>query len=148
MCNSVEQALKEEFGYTLASPEVVILDPCTGTGNFIVQSDRADAGESAGGAYHNRLFANEVMLLPYYVASLNIEHAYYERMKQYESFEGLCFVDTLDMAEAQQIGLFTLANTERVEREKKAPSRSSSEIRRTTWGRRARTRTTRTASTK
>ena len=47
------------------------------------------------------------MLLPYYVASLNIEHAYYERMEQYETFEGLCFVDTLDMAEAQQIGLFT-----------------------------------------
>src|SRR6185312_497579 len=68
----------------------------------------------------NRLFANEVMLLPYYVASLNIEHAYYERMKQYEAFQGLCFVDTLDMAEAQQIGLFTLANTERVEREKQA----------------------------
>ena len=36
MCNSVEQALKEEFGLTLASPEVVILDPCTGTGNFII----------------------------------------------------------------------------------------------------------------
>ena len=44
------------------------------------------------------------MLLPYYVASLNIEHAYYERMRQYEPFEGLCFVDTLDMAEAQQSG--------------------------------------------
>src|SRR5258708_15396926 len=60
------------------------------------------------------------MLLPYYVASLNIEHAYYERMKQYEPFEGLCFVDTLDMAESRQIGLFTLANTERVQREKEA----------------------------
>ena len=71
-------------------------------------------------AYQHRLFANEVMLLPYYVASLNIEHAYYERMKQYEAFPGLCFVDTLDMAEAQQIGLFTAANTERVAREKEA----------------------------
>ena len=50
----------------------------------------------------HRLFANEVMLLPYYVASLNIEHAYYERMDQYEPFEGLCFVDTLDMAEASR----------------------------------------------
>src|SRR6185503_15510024 len=40
--------------------------------------------------------------------------------KQYEPFEGLCFVDTLDMAEAQQIGLFTAANTERVDREKNA----------------------------
>jgi predicted helicase len=120
MCNSVEQALKEEFGYTLASPEVIILDPCTGTGNFIVNLIERMPGSALAEAYKNRLFANEVMLLPYYVASLNIEHAYYERMGQYETFEGLCFVDTLDMAEAQQIGLFTPANTERVEREKKA----------------------------
>jgi predicted helicase len=77
-------------------------------------------GKALAEAYQNRLFANEVMLLPYYVASLNIEHAYYERMKQYEAFPGLCFVDTLDMAEAQQGALFTAANTERVEREKEA----------------------------
>ena len=120
MCSSVEAALKEEFGYTLASPEVVILDPCTGTGNFIVNLIDRMPPKALAEAYHNRLFANEVMLLPYYVASLNIEHAYYERMKRYEAFEGLCFVDTLDMTEAQQIGLFTLANTERVEREKNA----------------------------
>ena len=120
MCNSVDQALKEEFGFTLASPEVVILDPCTGTGNFIVNLIDRMPGSALAEAYRNRLFANEVMLLPYYVASLNIEHAYYERMGQYETFEGLCFVDTLDMADAQQIGLFTPANTERVEREKTA----------------------------
>jgi len=120
MCGSVEQALQEEFGYTLASPEVVILDPCTGTGNFIVNLIERMPGRALAEAYRERLFANEVMLLPYYVASLNIEHAYYERMKQYEPFPGLCFVDTLDMAEAQQIGLFTAANTERVEREKEA----------------------------
>ena len=120
MCNSVEEALKEEFGFALASPEVVILDPCTGTGNFIVNLIERMPGKALAEAYQNRLFANEVMLLPYYVASLNIEHAYYERMKQYESFPGLCFVDTLDMAEAHQIGLFTLANTERVERERTA----------------------------
>jgi predicted helicase len=120
MCNSVERALKEEFGYTLASPEVVILDPCTGTGNFIVNLIERMPAKALAEAYQNRLFANEVMLLPYYVASLNIEHAYYERMKEYEPFQGLCFVDTLDMAEERQFGLFTLANTERVEREKKA----------------------------
>jgi len=120
MCSSVERALKEEFGYTLASPEVVILDPCTGTGNFIVNLIERMPGKALAEAYGSRLFANEIMLLPYYVASLNIEHAYYERMKQYEAFQGLCFVDTLDMAEARQIGLFTPANTERVEREKKA----------------------------
>jgi predicted helicase len=120
MCSAVEAALKEEFGYSLASPEVVILDPCTGTGNFIVNLIERMPGKALAEAYQHRLFANEVMLLPYYVASLNIEHAYYERMKQYEAFPGLCFVDTLDMAEAQQIGLFTAANTERVEREKEA----------------------------
>lgn len=120
MCNSVEQALKEEFGLTLASPEVVILDPCTGTGNFIVNLIERIPPKALEDAYKHRLFANEVMLLPYYVASLNIEHAYYDRMKQYESFEGLCFVDTLDMAEAEQFNMFTEANTDRVEREKKA----------------------------
>ena len=120
MCDSVEQALKNEFGFTLASPEVVILDPATGTGNFIVNLIERMKPSALAEAYRNRLFANEVMLLPYYVASLNIEHAYYERMHQYEPFEGLCFVDTLDMAEAQQIGLFTAANTARVAREKQA----------------------------
>jgi predicted helicase len=120
MCASVEEALKEEFGYTLASPEVVILDPCTGTGNFILNLIERMPGRALAEAYQNRLFANEVMLLPYYVASLNIEHAYYERMRQYEPFPGLCFADTLDMAEPQQATLFTPANTERVEREKEA----------------------------
>jgi predicted helicase len=120
MCGSVEKVLREEFGYTLASPEVVILDPCTGTGNFIVNLIERMPGRALAEAYRERLFANEVMLLPYYVASLNIEHAYYERMHQYEPFPGLCFADTLDITEAQQIGLFTAANTERVEREKEA----------------------------
>lgn len=86
MCNSVQEALKEHFGYTLSSPEVVILDPCTGTGNFIVNLIERIPGTALREAYGNRLFANEVMLLPYYVASLAIEHAYYERMRSYESF--------------------------------------------------------------
>jgi predicted helicase len=75
-------------------------------------------GSALAEAYKNRLFANEVMLLPYYVASLNIEHAYYERMGQYETFDGLCFVDTLDMAEHPT--LFAPDNTKRVERERRA----------------------------
>ena len=120
MCSAVERALKEEFGLTLASPEVVILDPCTGTGNFVVNLIERMPGRALAEAYQKRLFANEVMLLPYYVASLNIEHAYYERLGEYESFPGLCFVDTLDMAEAPQFNLFTPANTDRVEREKQA----------------------------
>jgi predicted helicase len=120
MSSSVEEALNEHFGYTLSSPEVIILDPGTGTGNFIVNLIERIPGKALRGAYQNRLFANEVMLLPYYVASLNIEHAYYECMQSYESFDGLCFADTLDMQDERQIGLFTPAKTERVDREKKA----------------------------
>jgi predicted helicase len=91
-----------------------------GDGDFIVNLIDRMLGKALEEAFRNRLFANEVMLLPYYVASLNIEHAYYERRKRYEAFEGLCFVDTLDMAEARQGGLFTQANTDRVERERNA----------------------------
>ncbi len=63
------------------------------------------------------------MLLPYYIAALNIEHAYYEQTGEYEAFKGLCFVDTLDLAEARQtqLGFMTEKNTERVERQKRAP---------------------------
>ena len=148
MCNSVEAALKEEFGYTLASPEVVILDPCTGTGNFIVNLINRIPGRALDHAYHNRLFANEVMLLPYYVASLNIEHAYYERAGHYNAFEGLCFVDTLDMADPRQANLFTQENTQRVGRQKRAASPSSSEIHLTMSGRRTRTMTIRIVNTR
>lgn len=122
MCASVEEVLKEEFGLTLGSSEVNILDPCTGTGNFIVNLMRRINPRDLPKMYKEHLYANEVMLLPYYISALNIEHAYYEITKSYEPFEGLCFVDTLDMAERDQILLsFTKENTERVEREKKAP---------------------------
>jgi predicted helicase len=72
--------------------------------------------------YKNNLFANEVMLMPYYIASLNIEHAYYELEGQYEPFEGLCFVDTLDLARGKQMqfSFMTEANTSRVQRQQKA----------------------------
>src|SRR5205085_2169699 len=66
------------------------------------------------------LFCNEIMLLPYYISSLNIEHAYYERMRQYKPFEGICFADTLNL-EGQQMELFSERNTKRVIREKMAP---------------------------
>jgi len=70
--------------------------------------------------YKEQLFANEVMLMPYYIAALNIEHAYLELTSQYEPFEGLCFVDTLGLAEDSQLPMFSEANTERVENERKA----------------------------
>ena len=123
MCASVEQVLKEEFGKQLSDPGVNILDPCTGTGNFVVNLLRRIPKRALRRVYTEQLFANEVMLLPYYIAALNIEHAYYERTGEYEPFEGLCFVDTLELAEdsERQFAFMTEENTARVERQKTAP---------------------------
>jgi len=123
MCASVEEVLKTEFGKTLGSKDVNILDPCTGTGNFIVNLIRRVPKRDLAGVYREQLFANEVMLLPYYIAALNIEHAFYERSGEYEAFEGLCFVDTLDLAERkqQELGFMTEKNTERVQRQTASP---------------------------
>jgi len=128
MCASVEEVLEHEFGTSLSSPGVQVLDPCTGTGNFVVNLIRRISGMNLPYKYAKDLFANEVMLLPYYIASLNIEHAFFDRMGRYEPFEGICFVDTLDLAERidskgnlQKPLMVTERNTERVEREREAP---------------------------
>src|SRR5579884_891549 len=120
MCASVEVVLQREFGLSLSTPGVQILDPCVGTGNFIVNLLQRISGSTLRQKYSSDLFCNEIMLLPYYIASLNIEHAYYERTGQYRPFEGICFADTLNL-EGQQMELFSEANTERIIREREAP---------------------------
>ncbi len=119
MCASVEEVLHREFGASLSTPGVQILDPCTGTGNFIVNILRRISGSALPDKYAHDLFCNEIMLLPYYIASLNIEHAYYERTGEYKPFDGICFADTLNL-EGQQMELFSERNTERIQREKAA----------------------------
>ena len=123
MCASVVEVLEKEFGRSLGDPGVNILDPCTGTGNFIVNLLRRVPKKDLPRVYKEQLFANEIMLLPYYIAALNIEHAYYEQTGEYEPFEGLCFVDTLDLAESHQaeMSFMTAKNSERVERQKRTP---------------------------
>jgi predicted helicase len=123
MCASVAEVLEKEFGKHLWSDDVYIIDPCTGTGNFIVNLIRRIPKAKLEDVYKHRLFANEIMLLPYYIAALNIEHAYFEQAGKYEGFEGLCFVDTLDLAEHPQgqLGFMTAANTQRVERQRRSP---------------------------
>ncbi len=116
MCASVETVLEREFGKTLSSEGVNILDPCVGTGNFIVNILNRLNPRSLAHKYAHELFCNEVMLLPYYIATLNIEHAYYERAGTYAPFDGICFIDTLDMDNAQT-SMFSLENTRRVRRE-------------------------------
>jgi predicted helicase len=123
MVRSVEDILQKEFGKSLSSPDVHILDPFVGTGNFIVHIMQAIKKTALAQKYHNELHCNEVMLLPYYIASMNIEHEFYELTGSYESFEGICLVDTFELAEAQQISFFSTENTARVERQKRSPIR-------------------------
>jgi len=123
MVGSVAEVLKTEFNTHLGADDVVVLDPCTGTGNFLVnvlQHIATHHPSSFRDAYRKRMFANEVMLMPYYIASLNLENIYYEQEKQYLPFEGLCFVDTLDLAETKQatFGFMSQENTERVSRQR------------------------------
>jgi predicted helicase len=123
MCASVEELLQGEFGKSLGDPDVQVLDPCTGTGNFIVNLLRRIPKRDLPRMYDQQLFANEVMLLPYYIAALNIEHAHYELTGEYAAFPGLCFVDTLDLAKGKQgaFGFMAQENVARVEREREAP---------------------------
>ena len=123
MCAAVEDALEKEFGAKLGDEGVILIDPATGTGNFAVNLLRRAFERSPRNFedfYKQRLFANEVMLMPYYIASLNIEHQYWELTGKAEAFPGLCFVDTLDLARNRQLTFFTQANAERVERQKDA----------------------------
>lgn len=84
MCAGVAEVLQTKFGKSLGDPGVHILDPCTGTGNFIVNLLRRISKRDLPRVYREQLFANEVMLLPYYIAALNNEFAYFEIAEQYK----------------------------------------------------------------
>ncbi len=120
MCKSVDVILQREFNTSLSEPGVQILDPATGTGNFIVNLIQNHiSGSDLQQKYENDLFCNEIMLLPYYIASLNIEHAYYEKTGTYTPFEGISFADTLNL-EGQQMRMFNEHNTERIQKQRDA----------------------------
>jgi predicted helicase len=120
MVKSVEEILLHEFGKSLASQGVHILDPFVGTGNFMIRIMRALAAQSRmvlKDKYAHELHCNEVMLLPYYIASMNIEHEYLDLMGQYQQFEGICLVDTFELAEAKISDMFAEENTQRVKKQ-------------------------------
>ena len=121
MVRSVAAILEREFGRSLADEGVHIIDPFVGTGNFIVRMMREIPRTALERKYSSELHCNEVMLLPYYIASMNIEHEYFEATGVYEPFEGICLVDTFDLAEDRQLPLFAPANTQRVESQKETP---------------------------
>ena len=118
MVNSVSHILKTEFGRSLSDTGVHIIDPFVGTGNFIVRLMQDIQGTTLEEKYRHELHCNEVMLLPYYIASLNIEQEFYQRTQTYLPFEGITLADTFELLEDQQMTLFTQENTERVERQK------------------------------
>ncbi len=120
MVNSVSHILKTEFGRSLSDEGVHIIDPFVGTGNFIVRLMHEISGAALQHKYQHELHCNEVMLLPYYIASLNIEQEYYQRTRRYLPFEGIVLADTFELLEDKQMQLFTEENTERVERQKDA----------------------------
>jgi predicted helicase len=123
MVRSVEEILQKEFGRSLGDKNVHILDPFVGTGNFIVNIMEKIKATDLPCKYENELHCNEVMLLPYYIASMNIEHAYFERTGEYSAFPGICLVDTFELAEANQSGFsfMNAENAERVKRQKESP---------------------------
>ena len=120
MVKSVAHILETEFDRSLSDPGVHVSDPFVGTGNFIVRLLQDIQATTLESKYRNALYCNEILLLPYYVASLNIEHEYFQRTGTYLPFEGIALADTFELLEDQQIQLFTQENTERVEKQKAA----------------------------
>lgn len=132
--NSAEATMQKHFGKSLADEGVAIIDPFLGTGTFlsrllqsgIIPPERLEA------KYLHEVFGNEIVLLSYYIASINIEQVYRQvRMEQghpeeYVEFPGITLTDTFQMREGENqfagIGDFQ-ANLERVQNQRKAPIR-------------------------
>ncbi|WP_180047619.1 MULTISPECIES: type ISP restriction/modification enzyme [unclassified Acinetobacter] len=125
--HSVNDVLKSEFGKTFADDNVHVLDPFTGTGTFInrlLQSGLIPADRLTY-KYKNEIHANEIVLLAYYIASINIETVYHDQMKmvnpdlEYSPFEGICLTDTFEMYEKDDlVSKVLIDNSERRKRQK------------------------------
>jgi len=98
MIEGADWLCHKHFGKNLIDHGVEILDPATGTGTFICEMLDYFRGQpdKLRHKYKEELHANEVAILPYYVANLNIEATYATVTGQYAEFPNLCFVDTLD----------------------------------------------------
>jgi predicted helicase len=98
MIESADWLCEHHFKRNLIDRDVEILDPAVGTGTFITELIEHFRGQPAKlkHKYAEELHANEVGILPYYVANLNIEATYAAIMEEYVEFPGLCLVDTLD----------------------------------------------------
>tara|TARA_R100001086_G_scaffold225430_2_gene143738 strand:+ start:1 stop:4281 length:4281 start_codon:yes stop_codon:yes gene_type:complete len=121
--HSVNEMLQEHFGQTLGSKGVHILDPFTGTGTFITRLLQSGliAPEELEHKYRHEIHANEIVLLAYYIAAINIEAVYQGEAKknEYVPFEGICLTDTFQMYEGEdELALYMPDNSERRTRQK------------------------------
>jgi predicted helicase len=138
MIEGADWLCEKHFGRNLIDKDVEILDPATGTGTFICELLEHFRGQPKKLAhkYREELHANEVAILPYYVANLNIEATYAAITGEFEEFKNLCFVDTLDNVANQiapgglttTMSLFGGVSQENVERIKRQNARKISVI--------------------
>ena len=136
MIEGADWLCEKHFGRNLIDQDVEILDPATGTGTFICELLEHFRGQpkKLERKFKEELHANEVAILPYYVANLNIEATYAAITGQYEEFANLCFVDTLDnvglhtAAHGTTADLFGSVSAENVARIKRQNSRKISVI--------------------
>nr|WP_221238559.1 type ISP restriction/modification enzyme [Roseospira visakhapatnamensis] len=120
---SVDEVLREQFGQTLGSRGIHIMDPFTGTGSFVTRLLQSGliAPEEMAQKYRHEIHANEIVLLAYYIAAVNIEAVYHGLMGEgdYVPFEGICLTDTFQMYEADDlVAHFMPDNSERRKRQK------------------------------
>ena len=128
--HSVNDILKREFNSSLSDENVHIIDPFTGTGTFITRLLQSGLikPEDMERKYLSEIHCNEIVLLAYYIADVNIEAVYHDLMKpgHYVNFDGICLTDTFQLAESSQQTLsqeFFRENSEGVLRQKRAPIR-------------------------
>ena len=128
--HSVNDILQETFGKSISDEGVHVLDPFTGTGTFIVQLLQSGLihPEDLERKYHKELHANEILLLAYYIASVNIEEAFRGQRggdTGYEPFEGIVLTDTFNLNKSKKPTLFPkkrlAANNTRAEHQQKLP---------------------------
>ena len=127
--HSVGYIIQKEFGRSLSDENVHILDPFTGTGTFITRLLQSGliSRDALERKYLKEIHANEIVLMAYYIASINIENVYHSLMpdKEYKSFDGICLTDTFQLGEqGTDENLFSEqfpTNSKRVIAQKKCP---------------------------
>ena len=124
MIRSADELVRRHFGRRIFDKGVHILDPAAGTGTYITDLIDFIPEANLQYKYQNEIHANEVGILPYYIANLNIEYTYKQKMGAYMEFPNICFVDTLDnlsfadsRGQSDLIGTLTHENMARVKQQ-------------------------------